>query len=420
MPNLKEYFLQYIWKYQLFDKSDLKTTNNLDVLVIKSGFNNVNSGPDFLHAHVVIDSINWHGSVEVHLKSSDWIKHKHSSDSFYENVVLHVVWVHDTDVVEIPTIELKNRVDSKYISNFENLVKSTSQIPCANLFKNVPVIFKTQMLEKAFYGRIEKKSNYIKEILDLYNNDWEQTAYHILLRNFGFNVNSESFAELAQKLPVKILLKHKNNRFQIEALLFGVSGLLNKDLDDEYCIKLLDEYSFLKQKYSLTEILQKVKFLRLRPANFPTIRLAQFASFIVSHYHIFDTLNTLLSYKSLVNQFKSNQSTYWTNHYNFGERSNSKIANMGKSSIDLIIINSVVPVMVTYGKYTNNAEFSENAIELLTQIKSENNHKIDIWKELNFEPHNAYDSQSLIEMYDSFCSQKKCLDCSIGVQLLKK
>jgi hypothetical protein len=420
MSDFKEYFLQQIWRYQLFDKQYLKTTKDLSVSILKTGILNTNAGPDFLNAELVLDQLKWFGSVEIHIKSSDWKRHGHDGDKNYDNVILHVVWVDDAPNDEIPTVALKDRIPQKYIDNFDLLVKSAHSIPCQNYFAKVNSIFKTEMLEKTFFQRISRKTLFIMKLLLDYNSDWEQVTYHLILKNFGFKVNEEAFECIARNLPFKILLKHRDKLLQIEALLFGVAGLLKEAHEDAYFVSLRQEYEFLKVKYGLVESAIPVKFLRLRPANFPTIRLAQFADLVFQQPHLFSLFNNTLSYQRLAHQLKCKQSSYWIHHYTFGTQADAEIPFMGKNSIDLVIINTLVPLLIAYGKYQRDqSEKIDLAIQILHQIKPEVNHKTKVWEELDFMPLNSYDSQALIEWLDAFCLQKKCLDCSVGIQILK-
>lgn len=420
MPDFKEYFLQHIWRFQLFDKQYLKTTTGSGVSILKTGQLNDNAGPDFLNAEIMLDQLRWHGSVEVHIKASDWKRHQHEGDKNYKNVILHVVWIDDLQITDLPTIELKGRIPDIYVKNYDSLVKSEHHIPCQYYFEKVNSIFKTEMLERAFFQRISRKTAHIESLLKEYAGDWEQVAYHMILKNFGFKINEDAMEGIARRLPFKILLKHRNSILQVEALLFGVSGMLESTEGDTYYQSLRGEYGFLKSKYQLMEIDVSLNFLRLRPANFPTIRLAQFAQLVLAQPHLFSLFNDTISYQKLAYQLKCRQSDYWVKHYTFGKACEGKAPYMGKNSIELIMINTLVPLLVAYAKYQkDHTEKIDLALQILHQIKPESNHKTKIWEALGFSAFNSYDSQALIEWLDAFCLHKKCLDCSVGMQILK-
>ncbi|HTF82197.1 MAG TPA: DUF2851 family protein [Cytophagales bacterium] len=420
MPDFKEYFLQHVWKYQLFEKQHLKSSNGQGVSIIKTGHWNPNAGPDFLNAEVIVDRLKWYGSVEVHIKASDWQRHAHDNDKNYNNVILHVVWVDDVLSPSMPTLELKGRIPEHYIANYDKLVKSNNTIPCARQFAAVNSIYKTEMLERAFFQRVSRKSTLIQQNLAKYNGDWEQVAYHMILKNFGFHVNEEAFAQIAEHLPIKILAKHRDQIMQVEALLMGVSGLLVGSSGDAYYMKMREEYLYFKAKYVLDEIHIPLKFLRLRPANFPTVRLSQFADLVVRQSHLFSLFNDTSDYLKLAHQLKCRQSSYWQKHYVFGKAAETEVPYMGKSSIDLLLINTLVPLLITYAQVrSEDMDMVHRALQILHQIKPEVNHKTKVWQDVGFIPSNSYDSQALIEWLDAFCTQKKCLDCSIGLQILK-
>lgn len=420
MPDFKEYFLQHIWRFQLFDKQHLKTSAGVAISILKTGQLNDNSGPDFLNGEILLEQLKWHGSIEVHIKASDWKRHHHDKDKNYRNVILHVVWIDDVHDPTLPTLELKGRIPDIYVQNYDSLVKSQDQIPCHHYFGKVNSIFKTEMLERAFFQRVTRKTGYIQALLDEYAGDWEQVAYHMILKNFGFKVNEDAMEAIARRLPFRILLKHRNSILQIEALLFGVAGLLEKEDGDAYYLSLRKEYSFLKAKYQLLGTDLPLNFLRLRPANFPTIRLAQFAYLVMEQAHLFSLFNSTVSYQKLAHQLKCQQSVYWTKHYTFGKASEGKVAAMGKNSIELIMINTLVPLLIAYAKYQkDHTEKIDLALQILHQIKPESNHKTKTWEQLGFSAFNSYDSQALIEWLDAFCLHKKCLDCSVGMQILK-
>ena len=296
MLTMKEDLLHYVWRYQRFDFSDLKTTEGEPVQIQQIGEHNLHAGPDFTNARIKIGDTLWAGNVEMHLKSSDWLKHNHSADKAYKNVILHVVLNEDETIrretgERIPCIELKKLIPNKLSKVYLKLLNNEQWIPCQHHFYKVKEMTKMLWLDRLLVERLERKTAYVEELLEKNKNNWEETFYQIIARNFGFKTNAEPFEQLARSLPLITLAKHKNNLMQIEALLFGQAGLLEKDFEDEYPNKLKKEYLFLQKKHSLNPVQNESwKFLRMRPASFPTIRIAQFAQLIFSSVHLFSKI----------------------------------------------------------------------------------------------------------------------------------
>lgn len=424
---MDEQFLHYLWQFQQFDKSNLQTTAGEPITVFKTGFLNTNAGPDFTDARLQIGEIEWVGSIEIHIKSSDWNLHNHQIDKSYENVILHVVWEYNGPILrqdgsEIPTLELKSLTDNSLRNKYRNLVENQSKILCESRFSAISELSKVLMLDKILTRRLEQKAKLVDELLVQNNGDWEETTYQLLAKNFGFKLNSEPFLRLARQTPLKILQKQRDNLFQIEALLFGQSGLLNESFDDEYSKKLWPEYQFLSKKYSLEDTqvsAHEWKFLRTRPTNFPTVRIAQFAQLIYSRKGFFSGLIQIESAQELKEFFKISQSVYWQTHYNFGKKSSVKMMGLGNDSIENLIINSTIPLMVAYAQSIDNQLLIEKAIRFLEAIKAEKNSITQMWESLGVELRTAYESQGYIELYNNYCSQKKCLQCNIGIEILK-
>jgi hypothetical protein len=424
---MNEYFLHYLWQFQYFEKNELKTTEGEEVLVLKPGMLNSNSGPDFSHGKVKIGAIEWAGSVEIHIKSSGWNDHHHDVDAAYENVILHVVWQDDKPVVRkdgsiLPTIELKNRVTDSLINEYKKLITSSFAVPCSKLLDTVSDLSRFSMLDKVLAQRLEEKALFIKELFSRNKHDWNETCYQLLAKNFGFKVNSEPFLQLTKNLPYKLLQKHADNQLQVEALLFGVAGFLNGGMKDPYFISLQKEFMVLVGKYQLDS--KKIdpsqwRFLRLRPANFPTIRIAQFAAMIISSKNIFSRILEATSYSELIRIFDSDQSLYWGSHYRFGKKSKASVHGLGMASIDNLIINSVAPLLAAYGVEHGETSYIDKAQEILQQMPAEQNKIIRTWRELNWKVENAFDSQALIQLFNAYCQQKNCLNCNIGASLLK-
>lgn len=424
---MNESFLHYLWQYQYFDKVELSTTEGEPVAIFAPGMRNSDAGPDFFNARVKIGSMNWIGNVEIHIYSSGWTDHKHDLDQAYENVILHVVWKEDQKIKRkdrslLPTIELKNRVDDALVLQYKHLVNQPGKIPCAGSFGDVQFITKVSMLERALVERLQVRASRVEKLLARNNQDWEETAYQLISKNFGFKVNADPFEQLAQATPYKILMKHADKIHQIEALLFGQAGFLDERSTDEYHGMLKREHQVLSRKYGLSTVkLHKTqwKFLRLRPANFPTLRIAQLASLLNRQKNIFSRIIEARSYKSLLSIFAAQQSEYWQNHYQFFKPIREVIASLGTMSIDNIIINSVVPLLAGYGRCRDDQRYVDRAIDILRHIASEDNAIVGTWKRLGFESRSAADSQSLIELYNNFCLRRRCLDCTIGFSLMR-
>jgi Protein of unknown function (DUF2851) len=424
---MQESFIHYIWQFQYFDKKELTTSEGEKIEVFNPGMLNTHSGPDFSNAKIRIDGIDWVGSVEIHPKASGWLEHRHGGDPAYEKVVLHVVWLNDepiyrADSTLLPTVELFDRVDDALIKDYRKLLNNPASIPCRKSFSQVNDVIKLSMLDKALTQRLEMKAAEITAMLKKNKNDWQETTFQLLARNFGFKVNSETFFRLAQTIPCRILLKHADKLQQVEALLFGQAGLLEIAIGDEYYQLLQREYKILGQKYNLSRRkLSEVqwRFLRLRPPNFPTVRLAQFAALVVKQKSLFSRIFGMADFYELRNLFIISQSEYWQNHYQFNRPSKHKVADLGEASIDNILINSIAPLFVAYGKELGQQLFIDRAVQILQHVSSENNAITRSWEKLGYRAKTAFDSQALIELHNNFCQRRNCLNCAIGASLLK-
>ncbi|MGC4022734.1 MAG: DUF2851 family protein [Cyclobacteriaceae bacterium] len=423
---MSESFLHYIWQLQYFNKQSLTTSEGENISILKTGNLNTNSGPDFSLAKVKIGDVEWAGSVEVHIKGSDWYLHHHEIDDAYENVVLHVVWENDKPVYRknktlLPTLELKERVNESLLKEYTKLINSSLTVACGKVFGEVDSFVKTSMLDKSLLQRLETRANYVKELLNQNTGDWEETVYQLLAKNFGFKINAEPFFRLSKSLPYKIIQK-QNSLIQVEALLFGQAGMLETKTKDEYISSLFHEFHFLEQKFSLQNgklNAAEWKFLRLRPANFPTVRIAQFASLIFNMKNIFSLIISSESYSAIRETFSQGQSDYWRTHYRFGAKAKGVVPELGELSIQNIVINSIAPLLVAYGKHRDEQMLIDRAIELLQQIPAEENRITRIWSDLGLKVKSAFDSQALIELHNSFCEKRLCLNCDIGSSILK-
>jgi hypothetical protein len=423
---MNESFLHYIWQFQYFDKTNLQLTTGENLLIIKQGIHNTDAGPDFGNAKLRIEDISWAGQVEIHIRSSEWYMHKHEHDPAYENVVLHVVWENDKPVYRqdktlLPTLELKTRVDGSLLQSYKKLANSSSEIACEKSIHGVESVVQLSMLDKALMQRLENKSSAVIELLKTNRGDWEETTYLWLAKAFGFKVNSDPFFELAKAVSFKTLQKQKNLH-EKEAMLFGVAGMLTTKTKDEYITTLYNEYRFLRKKFKLEEAElspAQWKFLRLRPANFPTIRIAQFASLLHHYQNIFSRLIEADSANLLSTMLSTKQSPYWQKHYRFGTPAKGKVAELGESSIENLIINTVCPLLAAYGKAKDDQAYIDKAVDFLNQIAGEQNKITRQWEAIGMKIKTAFDSQACIELYTNFCKKRQCLNCNIGISILK-
>lgn len=420
---MQEDFLHYLWQYQIFDKKDLYTLKGERVIVFKTGERNLDSGADFLNTHLKIGTKELVGTVEIHKSPSEWFAHKHDKDKAYQSVILHLVWKADTqEPNHIPILELHERVNKRFLVHYQEFLHSKDGMPCSPQFGKVSHIHKMQMIKQSFENRFARKSQEFILCLQKNKQDWEESTYQLLGEKFGFKLNSEPFVQLCRALPLKVLRKHSDQIFQIEALIFGMAGFLEADFEDEYGSKLKKEFQFLVKKYKLENAkmdLVQWKFLRLRPANFPTIRLAQFAAFIQKNEHFFSKIINIKDIKQFETLFEIEQSSYWKSHYNFDKKAKKEIPNLGKSSINVLIINVLTPVLWAYGQEKGQTKFREKAINLVQNLPNESNKITKSWKNLGLYLPNAYFSQASIEWYNQTCKAKKCLQCQVGKSILK-
>ncbi|MDB5157927.1 MAG: hypothetical protein JWR50_2634 [Mucilaginibacter sp.] len=371
-----EDFLHYIWKFRLFDRDNLQTTGGESIEIHSAGMHNTDSGPDFTNGRIKIGDTTWAGNVELHLSSSDWAKHNHTKDSAYDNVILHVVYRDDEPVIlpngrQIPTLELKDRIPDDLYNRYHNLVYGNQTIiPCEASIGKLDDFTLRTWFTRILIERLEKKSTAVITALELNRGDWEETFYQFLAANFGFKTNAVPFELMAKSLPQNILAKHKNNPLQIEALIFGQAGFLTGDFTDEYPQKLKIEYEFLRKKFSLTPMDNHLwKFMRMRPLNFPTVRLAQFAALVVNSNHLFSKILDIKDVKSLQKLFTDlHVNAYWDEHYQFDKSSKPASKNMGPASADLLLLNTLALFLFSYGKHNQQQYFIDRSLKLLENL----------------------------------------------------
>ncbi len=418
---MTEKLLQYIWQFQYFNRSDLVTTRGEGVEIIFPGTKNNNQGPDFLAARIKIGNTLLAGSVELHLKTSEWKAHGHEEDENYKNVILHVV-LHDDapGLNNLPVLELHHRIPKLLLYKYETLMQQQAFVPCAATIAQVSELTWQSWKERLAAERLTRKSKRILDVLQRSGNHWEETFWQLLARNFGTKVNADAFENIAQTLPLRLFAKHKQSIQQLEALLFGQANLLPKEPADDYTKLLVREYGFLKTKYNLQPAAIPVHFLRMRPPNFPTLRLAQLAALVQQSEHLFSKIVEAKNVANVKQWLAVTANDYWHYHYRFGEPTAYKPKTIGDNMIDNIIINTVVPTLFAYGLYHQKEELKEKAIEWLQATAAESNYITKGFKDVSVANASAFDSQALIELKNEYCHYRRCLDCAVGNAVLKK
>lgn len=422
--NTPEALLHYVWQNKLFYVNNLTTVDGIPVEVINVGKTNTDAGPDFFNAKIKIGTTIWAGNVEIHTRASDWTKHNHLTDKAYDSVIIHIVADDDqetfrTNGTKIPQMILK--FPNEILQNYTQLLAEKYQIFCEKRINEVSEdvinLWKTELLTE----RLQRKVAAIFEILLQNKNNWDDTFYAVLARNLGFGTNSEPFEQLAKSLPQNILAKHKNNILQIEALLFGQAGLLPMQSVDIYIITLKKEYDFLSRKYNLKPIdSTQWKLLRLRPDNFPYVRIAQFAALVMQSSRLFSKIVETPDIEFLRKIFSCEPSEFWKTHYRFENPGKQKNKRLSKQSIDIMLINTVVPMLFAYAEKRKNATLKNAAMAILKQLSPEKNAITIYWKTLGIAVHSAADSQALLQLKKYYCDMKKCLHCHIGHKIVAK
>ena len=382
------------------------------------------AGPDFFNAQIVIGNQKWAGNVEIHIKSSDWYLHHHEKDANYDSVILHVVWEHDTPVFrkdnsEIPVLELKNYVSSAVLANYKALTSPKSWIYCENQIATVDRFVLQNWQERLFFERLERKAIPIEQLLSTTENDWEAVLFCMLAKNFGLNTNGEPFLKLAKSIPFTIIRKESFEVENLEALLFGTADLFPVDVQDSYTKDLKNRFDYMVQKYQLKKsIIEPVQFFKHRPDNFPTIRLAQLAMLYHKRQNLFSKIIAAKTLEEMYQLFEIAISDYWQTHYQFDKESPKKKKQFSKSFIDLLVINTIIPIQFGYSK-SQGKEISETLLELLREIASEKNIIIEKFSSFGIKAKNAFETQSLLQLKNEYCNHGKCLQCTVGIQLLK-
>ncbi len=417
---MTEDFLYYIWQFKLFD-NPLITWDGEEVCVEKPGLRNLNAGPDFLNASLKIGEISWHGNVEIHVKTSDWHLHGHDHDPNYENLILHLVYHHDTEAMphDCPLVELNQKIPLSLYENYQNLQQSTLFIPCENLFHSVDEFTKSSFLEALYIQRLEERSQVLSQRLERLNGDWEALMFERISYVFGLKVNADAFELLAKSFSFKNLQDINRTAENLEAFLFGQAGYLN-DPTDEFHQMLANEYQFLKHKYNLTSLENHhFKLLRLRPPNFPTIRISQLSCLYANELNLFSKILSAQTVNQLNDVFINvKASAYWNTHYTFGNIAKTNAEKwLTQQRIQLVILNAVVPIKYLYAKKYG-ADNIEDLLNIVREIKPENNSIIQSFKQIGAQIKDAVDSQAYLELKKHYCDSKKCLNCRIGNKII--
>lgn len=422
---MQEKLLHFIWKYQYFNQAELTTTESENLQIVKAGLLNTNQGPDFLNAAIKINSVTLIGNIELHINTSDWHKHEHSTDKSYTNIILHVVWNNDVPLIiannQVPTLELKTRVSKLLLQRYEQLMNAQTSIACNKFLPAISEIGWMAWKERLAIERLEQKSKLVLSLFEKSNHHWEEVFWWMIARNFGSVVNTDFFQSIAETISINVLAKHKHQIHQLEALLLGQANLLNENFDEHYPILLQKEYAFLQKKYKLERLNTAPQFLRMRPANFPTVRLAQLAMLIFNSSHLFSKIKAIENVKDVQKLFAVTANAYWNNHYQLNVLvQENKPKTLGNQMVQNILINTVIPVLFAYGIYNNNQAIKDKAMLWLQALPQENNAILKEWKNLNIENKNAFDSQSLLQLSKNYCKAFRCLECAVGNKLLKQ
>jgi hypothetical protein len=416
---MNEKLLQYIWKCGYFNQHDLCTTDGEVISIISPGEWNTDQGPDFIAGRIIISGNEWVGQIEVHIRSGDWVTHRHQADPNYRNVILHVVWEHNGhEIPGVPVLELKGRVSRLLLDRYAGWMNNMSHIPCESEWLNHGWIADEKWLDQLLHERLFKRSEKIKEYVVKSQGHWGEVFWWMLARNFGYKVNADAFEALGFSLPLSLITRHKHQIHQLEAMLMGQTGLLSGKFSDQYAKLLQREYLFLKIKYKLKPVPIPVQFLRMRPQNFPTLRLAQLARLINESVHLFNVVKECDDLDLLKKKFRVTANDYWNDHYRFDETSARKEKMLGNSMIENLFINTVIPVLFAYGIYHNDKHVIKKAIDWMYSLQPENNVITAIYERVGLTVKSAAESQALYELKKDYCDQKRCLECFIGKSFL--
>lgn len=419
---MTEEFLTHLWKYGLFDRTSLVSDTGEKIEVISLGEHNSNSGPDFINAKIRVGNTLWAGNVELHLNASDWKKHHHHTDKAYDNVILHVVMKADqtakrTNGTIIPTVELG--FEPQLYLNYTGLIGNRNRISCYDHIARIDTLRLQSWLSSVMVERLEARVKTVEEMLAQYQGNWDEVFYIQLARSFGFHLNTVPFEQVARSLPLNTLVRHDDNLFQLEAMLFGQAGFLSGQGGDEYTSRLKEEYDHFRKKYNLKPLDQHLwKFMRLRPVNFPTVRLAQFAALVHALPGLFRKILETENPASLVEFFSVRPSVYWRTHYKLGTVSAAREKTLGTDSSRTLLINTVIPIIFLYGLKRGDEKVKNRAIEFLSHLPPERNSVITRWEKAGVRAGSALDTQALLQLWSAYCQRKQCLRCMVGSRII--
>ena len=422
---MNERLLQFIWQFQYYNRQQLSTTQNETLHIEKPGTWNHHQGPDFSEATIRIGNTKWVGNIELHLRSSDWHKHRHATDKNYTNIILHVVWEDDEPVDDlngniVPTLVLQPLIPKLLLERYSQMMQTMVVVPCHSFLPVLDNLGWCAWKERLAAERMERKSGHILQLFQQSGQHWEETCWWLLAANFGVKINTVLFEGVARSIPFALIARHKNQVQQLEALLLGQANLLSGKYEDDYALMLQKEYRYLKKKYSLQPVNKQPAFLRMRPAAFPTVRLAQLAMLLHQSSHLFSQIREIKEFKKIQELFMVTANDYWHYHYRFDEAAVFQPKHLGKQMAENILINTVIPMLFAYGSYSKEEACKEKAIQWLYELPPEQNQITRQWQKSGIPHRSALDSQALIELTNHYCIHKRCLDCAVGNGILKK
>jgi len=422
---MKEDLLQFIWQHKLLKPLPLITVSGKEINVLRPGDLNLDSGPDFFNARIELDQVILAGNIEVHVNSSDWLKHKHQQDKAYDNIILHVVYKHDKQLEQnsrfnVEVLELKTLISEETLGKYKQLIQSKQELPCHNQLPDCSELHFLNWLDRMLVERLQNKVGFIQELHKSLEGNYTQTFFILLLKAFGFKVNAQPFELLGRHLPFHLLLRHANDLKQTEALLLGMAGLLEQSFKDKYPRELQNEFEFLKRKYKLIPLDKSLlKYSRMRPGNFPDLRLAQFAAMVHRHTDFLQAPHEFRTAEKVKKAFELRVSDYWKNHFRLGLEAERNSGNLGKASVDILLINTVVPFLFFFSLKQDKPEFKAQALHLLEACEFEHNRKTRLYQVKKDILNSAAQSQACIQLFDAYCNKKRCLNCGVAATLLK-
>jgi hypothetical protein len=418
---MNEKLLHFIWKHQYFNRQSLATVQGDPLEIIQPGTLNHNQGPDFSEGRVRLGDTTWAGNIELHVLASDWNRHHHDADPNYRNIILHVVWINDAQQrqgPDIPLLELQPRISKFLLLQYREMMNQVQFIPCEKQLNQIDELTLVNWKERMLVERLERKAARVINLLQQTNYHWEQTLWWMLAKNFGGKINGEAFEKLARSIPLNVLARHKSQLHQLEAILFGQAGLLDRDFSEPYPNMLRKEYKFLMKKYKLPQPLIAFQYLRMRPINFPSVKLAQLAVLIQQSSHLFSKIRDADHLVEIISMLEVTANDYWHYHYRFDEPGTYHVKKLGRDMIDNLMINTIIPLLFAFAKHVNQVPPARRALNWLLQIEAEKNALLNGWKQLGILIKDASDSQALIELKTRYCDRKRCLDCAVGNQVL--